>query len=105
MTDTNDEDYSERIKKIIGHYGIRSQAIKTMEECSELIQACAKVLLSDKITLSDNLAEEIVDVSIMIAQIATLFPDGKMQKIFDKKLKRVEDRMNVEVKDTGKVYM
>ena len=64
----------EQIKEIVNHYGANDRARLLMEECGELVQAANKILrYPDKPETRDNLLEEMVDVSIMIEQIRTLF--------------------------------
>jgi len=52
-------------------FGSKAQIIVAIEEMSELIQALTKHLRTDLVT--DNLAEEIADVEIMIEQLRTIF--------------------------------
>lgn len=64
----------EQIKEIVTHYGTNDRARLLMEECGELVQAANKILrYPDKPETRVNLLEEMVDVSIMIEQIRTLF--------------------------------
>ncbi len=64
----------ERVKAMVTYYGVNDRARLLMEECGELIQAANKILrYPDSDEVRDNLLEEMVDVSIMIEQIRTLF--------------------------------
>jgi len=64
----------EQIKEIVTHYGANDRARLLMEECGELVQAANKILrYPDSHEARVNLLEEMVDVSIMIEQIRTLF--------------------------------
>lgn len=70
----------ELIKEIVTHYGTNDRARLLMEECGELIQAANKILrYPDKHEARVNLLEEMVDVSIMIAQIRTLFNYSELE--------------------------
>lgn len=60
---------SENIKRIADHYGKDNQAIKTIEELSELIQAIAKGFTFE---YRDHIIEEIADVEIMLEQMKYL---------------------------------
>jgi len=64
----------EWIKAIAIHYGANDRVRLLMEECGELTQAANKILrYPDSDEARANLLEEMVDVSIMIEQIRTLF--------------------------------
>lgn len=58
-------------EKVLAFFGIESQLIKLMEECSELIKSSAKILTTSEASISD-FAEEIADVEIMIEQFKSL---------------------------------
>jgi NTP pyrophosphatase (non-canonical NTP hydrolase) len=63
-----------QIEAMVNYYGANDRLRLLMEECGELVQAANKILRypsSDKVRA--NLLEEMVDVSIMIEQIRTLF--------------------------------
>jgi len=56
------------------HYGANDRVRLLMEECGELVQAGNKILrYPDSDKARANLLEEMVDVSIMIEQVRTLF--------------------------------
>ena len=70
----------EWIKKMVTHYGTNDRVRLLMEECGELVQASNKILrYPDSHTARVNLLEEMVDVSIMIAQIRTLFNYNELE--------------------------
>lgn len=76
-------------KIIAEHYGKEVQIIKTIEECAELIQALAKGDF-------ENVAEEMADVKIMLAQLEYLLGNSrKVQKYTAQKLARQFDRMGI----------
>lgn len=88
----------EAAAKIIAHYGAVHQLVKLCEECGELIQQAAKCY--DKgIPYSDDMIEEIADVSVMIKQFETVMsqPDRDLiDKIITEKLERQLDRIEEE---------
>ena len=65
------------IEKIAKHFGLKNQQAKTIEECSELIQAISKLQRFDKCDntlrcnyhdLYNDIYEELADVIIMLFQ-------------------------------------
>lgn len=73
----------------------KDQFIYLMEECAELQQAASK-FYRDKGNLED-LAEEIADVEIMIAQMKVIFEDENLNRLIDEqksvKLRRLGKRV------------
>lgn len=57
-------------RKAISDYGKGPQKLKAIEELAELIQAVAKGNLS-------NIAEEMADVGIMLAQLEIIYNNAK----------------------------
>ena len=85
----------EQIKKIVTHYGANDRARLLMEECGELVQAANKILrYPDKPETRANLLEEMVDVSIMIEQIRTLFNYDELEwnRMMQYKTNRIKKR-------------
>lgn len=87
-----------KCKQIAEAYGISQQLDILCEECAELIQAVSKVRREIP-NADDMLADELADVSIMIAQIISLMDDDdttKLNKIInaklDRQLERIEER-------------
>lgn len=66
----NKEEGSETCKAALDIFGVEAQIIKLHEEIGEFMEAFAKCL-NDRDTVS-HVAEEIADVSIMLAQMAVL---------------------------------
>lgn len=69
------EENKKRCERIIAYYGYRPQLGMVIEECSELIQAVAKVLRRCPCEVNmpyaintENLKEEIADVAAMLEQ-------------------------------------
>jgi NTP pyrophosphatase (non-canonical NTP hydrolase) len=74
-----------------------------MEECGELVQAANKILrYPDKPETRDNLLEEMVDVSIMIEQIRTLFNYDELEwnHMMQYKINRIKKRFMNDVGTT-----
>jgi NTP pyrophosphatase (non-canonical NTP hydrolase) len=64
----------EWINEMVTYYGTNDRARLLMEECGELVQAANKIMrYPDSDEARANLLEEMVDVSIMIEQVRTLF--------------------------------
>jgi NTP pyrophosphatase (non-canonical NTP hydrolase) len=87
-----------KCKQIAEAYGISQQLDILCEECAELIQAVSKVRREIP-NADDMLADELADVSIMIAQILSLMDDDdttKLNKIIntklDKQLELIKER-------------
>ena len=88
------------LKKIADHYGYDTQSLQLIEECAELIQAINKhqraSVKLETIDAIKNLAEEIADVEIMIAQIKYLLsiPEREIATIKEYKIYRTLYRMS-----------
>jgi len=80
-------------KQASDKWGTKAQIIVAIEEMSELIQALTKHLRTDLVT--DNLAEEIADVEIMIEQLRTIFVgiNDKIDETKAYKLERLERKI------------
>ena len=103
----------ERLIAIAKYFGVEIQEEKLMEECSELIQAVAKLhgkLLQiakdqtndkeaeyDKLELDDlveNVVEEMADVQILIQQIAFLYEaEAELDYDIEYKINRTINRI------------
>ena len=59
------------LRKIIAHYGARTQIEKAVEECAELIQALMKPRNPREII--DSVVDELADVSVMVEQLKLIF--------------------------------
>jgi NTP pyrophosphatase (non-canonical NTP hydrolase) len=93
----------EQIKAMVTHYGTNDRVRLLMEECGELVQAGNKILrYTDSNKTRDNLLEEMVDVSIMIEQIRTLFnyDDLEWNDMEQYKINRCKKRFMEEVGTT-----
>lgn len=58
---------TEKAAAIMRHYGAEEQLTLLCEECAELIQAACKCRQRG-VTMSDDMIEEIADVTIMLVQ-------------------------------------
>lgn len=77
-------------KRAIDYYGVRHQEEKTIEECSELIQALVKDIHGKE----HNVEEEIADVEIVLEQLKLVFDVKKIDSFKKKKIDKLEDMMN-----------
>jgi NTP pyrophosphatase (non-canonical NTP hydrolase) len=90
-------------KAIAIHYGANDRIRLLMEECGELVQAGNKILrYPDNHEARDNLLEEMVDVSIMISQIRSLYnySESEWDEMEQYKVNRGKKRF---MKDMGEV--
>lgn len=91
------EENKERCRKIIAHYGYRPQLGMVIEECSELIQATAKVLRkgTSATPFPENFKEELADVAAMLEQARQManVSESEINIRVQEKLDKVLDRM------------
>ena len=100
MKDLDFQDWS--INKIGSHYGLPLQKGKAIEELGELIVALQKDILSSVIssdndnTLSDEIVDEIADVTIVLKQLIKLSgSEDELNKRIVYKLTRQLDRLKI----------
>lgn len=86
--------YNDVCKRALETYGFRVQAAMVVEECSELIDALCKFLRGRKDVCEEDVITEIADVTIMCQQLAFHFGKDKVFAEIQRKIKRLEDRMN-----------
>ena len=84
----NESEESEIYRRAIEKFGTMKQLEMMIEEASELIQAIQKY---KRYGMSENLKEELADVSIMVDQLAFAF---NVDKIKGKKLVRLLKLLN-----------
>lgn len=85
--------------KALQKWGFNAQSIMLMEECAELIQAVSKLHRTGN---PNAMYEEIADVQIMIEQIIEYYgevAEDETVKHYEKKLKRLEEKLNEEKAD------
>lgn len=81
----------EILNKAIEKWGPVKQVNKAVEECSELITA---LMRPDSRRSINNIAEEIVDVRIMLDQVEMIFGISNIVKRFrEEKIERLEKRL------------
>ena len=91
------EENKERCRRIIDHYGYRPQLGMVIEECSELIQATAKVLRNCPLRCEpalrnpENFKEELADVAAMLEQARQManISEAEINSRVEKKLEKV----------------
>ena len=88
MTENEKSLYDKAIKK----WGVDSQVYMAYEEMGELLSALNK-LLRKRVTV-DDVITEIADVQIMTEQLALIFGQEKVETEKERKLKRLEERLN-----------
>lgn len=84
-------------RESIRKYGKTMQSIVCMEECSELIQAISKCLRG-KPDATDNLAEEMADVTICLHMLQEMYgiTDKQVNKWIACKTVRQHERMRAD---------
>ena len=88
MTENEKSLYDKAIKK----WGVDSQVHMAYEEMGELLSVLNK-LLRKRVTV-DDVITEIADVQIMTEQLALIFGQEKVETEKERKLKRLEERLN-----------
>lgn len=83
-----EEDLNNNIKKIINHFGERSQKNKAIEELKELIEA----IHCDQKSM---VMEEIADVIVMISQLVLIYKldENKIERVAQEKVQRTLERI------------
>ena len=88
------------LERVITANGMNKQLDVAIEELSELIQAICKIKRRDSITnesfaVKGNLAEEMADVEIILAELKLLFDnEDNVKEWKNYKLDRLEKRLN-----------
>lgn len=91
---------NELLEKAIAINGTNTQLDVAIEELSELLQAICKIKRRDSISnesfaVKGNLAEEMADVEIILAELKLLFDnEGDVKEWKNYKLDRLEKRLN-----------
>lgn len=79
------------LEDAIAHYGTRHQVIVAIEELSELQKELCKFLRDNK---TDNIAEEIADVEIILEQMIMIFSSREtINRWKQNKLERLNNRI------------
>lgn len=90
-------EHKEILEKAIEKYGDKNQLLKTIEELNELSRALARFLIDDNIYNYANVAEEIMDVKIMLEQAITILNLGgeTLDSIKQEKINRLKQNLNI----------
>lgn len=90
----NDDKQHAVWRESIRKYGKEMQSIVCMEECSELIQVVSKCLRG-KPDATDNLAEEMADVTICLYLLKEMYgiTDARLEEWIARKTARQSKRM------------
>ena len=85
--------------RVLNTFGIVNQTFMLVEECAELLNAVAK--MKQGRAGKEDIITELADVSIMVEQMAFFYgwEDYKEEK--ERKLTRLEDRINHHTKKGG----
>ena len=78
--------------RVLITFGIVNQTFMLVEECAELLNAVAK-MKRDRASKEDIITE-LADVSIMVEQLAFFYGWDEFKEERERKLKRLEDRIN-----------
>lgn len=81
------------LSKALKTYGIESQRMMVIEECSELMNVLAKHTRG-RISNVEDILTELADVSIMVDQMALYFGYDGFLKERQSKLERLKERLN-----------
>ena len=80
----------ERIQEIVLRYGYDAQSRQCIEEMAEL----TKAILNERRGRDHNIAEEMADVKIMLAQMEIIFQNaGEVEQKFREKVARLDQRL------------
>ncbi|MEE3451641.1 MAG: hypothetical protein VZR27_13295 [Acutalibacteraceae bacterium] len=88
------------LERVITANGMNKQLDVAIEELSELIQAICKIkrrdsLSNESFAVKGNLAEEMADVEIILAELKLMFDnEDDVKEWKDYKLDRLEKRLN-----------
>lgn len=82
----------ELYKKALETWGIESQMFMVMEETGEMLNALAKANRGR--STKEEIITELADVSIMVEQMALYFGFSEFMDERNKKLERLEKRLN-----------
>lgn len=95
MTGEQKTSVPEILERALKTYGVDAQVISTAEECAELVMALLQAYRGRYPVDSDQVAEEIADVEIMLAQLR-LIPgmDRRVSGFVGRKLKRLKERLD-----------
>lgn len=94
---------TDMVRFIADHYGISSQLAQSREECAELIVATSKYDRAKtekaRVSAEESLAEEMADVTIMLAQLEYLLGNHTevgyhIQRKLNRQIQRIQEEAN-----------
>ena len=85
--------------RVLITFGIENQTFMLVEECAELLNAVAK--LKRGRATKEDIITELADVSIMVEQLAFFYGWDEFKEEKERKLTRLEDRINHHTKKGG----
>lgn len=85
---------TERLQRIIAHYGIKAQCYKAIEELEELNAELEATLDGDIIIPTPSIVDEIADVLVMASQLREIFGAEAVDERIEFKLNRTINRMS-----------
>lgn len=77
------------LKEALQRWGVNTQMVIAIEECSELTHEITKYLRGRP----SNLAEEIADVKIMLRQLEFVAGEDNVAHYVDEKIYRLQERL------------
>lgn len=78
------------LDRCLDSYGMESEKMKTIQECSELIVALTRNMEGRE----SNVVEEVADVLIMASQMACVFGFDAVCTMIERKLEREIERLS-----------
>lgn len=88
----NEDQRKELYKRALTDWGVRPQVMMVMEETGEMLNALAKYDRGR--STEKEVVTELVDVWILMEQMATLFGWENFQNEKERKLERLKERLN-----------
>ncbi len=97
------KDNAGKIQYIADHYGLKEQLAQAREECAELIVATSKYDRAstglEKVRAEEQIAEEMADVTIMLAQLEYLLHSHSkvgynIQRKLDRQIERIHEELS-----------
>lgn len=86
--------------RVLITFGIENQTFMLVEECAELLNAVAKMKRGR--ANKEDVITELADVSIMVEQLAFFYGWDEFKEERERKLTRLEDRINHHIKKDGR---
>ena len=87
-----EEERLESYNRAIEQWGIPNQVLMVVEECGEMLNALAKI--NRNRSTPDEVITELVDVTILMEQMAVVFGYGRYKAEMKRKLERLKNRLD-----------